>query len=151
MSYEAFFGQAHPRLGGRVDFVGFVDKARLQALYRDCDIFVAPSLYESFGLIFLEAMNYARPVIGCDAGGPAEIIVHGETGLLIPPSDPRSLALAISRLLASRRTARHRASRAPPTAGTVLAHGNGRRVRGFLPACSEGTTMIRRESRWSMV
>ncbi len=101
MSYEAFFGQAHPRLGGRVDFVGFVDEARLQALYRDCDIFVAPSLYESFGLIFLEAMNYARPVIGCDAGGPAEIIVHGETGLLIPPSDPRSLALAISRLLAS--------------------------------------------------
>ena len=101
MSYDAFFSRAHPELGSRVDFVGFVDEVRLQELYRDCDIFVAPSLYESFGLIFLEAMNYARPVVGCNAGGPGEIIVDGETGLLVPPSDPQSLGLAINRLLAS--------------------------------------------------
>ena len=72
----------------------------LHRLYRDCDLLVAPSLYESFGLIYLEAMNYARPAIGCRAGGPQEIIVDEETGRLVPPGDGDALAAAITDVVA---------------------------------------------------
>ena len=101
VSYSAYFAQEYAGYVDRVRFLGFVDEDRLQELYRSCDIFVAPSLYESFGLIYLEAMNFARPVIGCNAGGPRDIIVDGETGLLVPPADPEALGEAISRLVAS--------------------------------------------------
>jgi glycosyltransferase involved in cell wall biosynthesis len=60
---------------------------------------VAPSIYESFGLIYLEAMNYAKPVIGCRSGGVPEVIDHGQTGLLVEPQDPAALAEAIVSLL----------------------------------------------------
>jgi glycosyltransferase involved in cell wall biosynthesis len=99
--YPTFFTSSHPQAAPSVDFRGFVDETSLENLYRECDLFVAPSLYESFGLIFLEAMNWAKPVIGCAAGGPEEIVIDGETGLLVPPADPQMLAEAISQLLAS--------------------------------------------------
>ena len=78
-----------------------MDEDRLNDLYRRCDVFVAPSRYESFGLIYLEAMNYAKPVIGCRAGGPEDIIEDGDTGLLVPPQDPGVLADAIIQLVSS--------------------------------------------------
>jgi glycosyltransferase involved in cell wall biosynthesis len=99
--YPTYFRTHCPEAGSSVDFRGFVDEASLEDLYRGCDLFVAPSLYESFGLIFLEAMNWAKPVIGCAAGGPEEIVVDGETGLLVPPGNAQRLAAAINQLLAS--------------------------------------------------
>ena len=101
MDYPTYFRKNHGHATNSVEFTGFVDDARLEELYRTCDVFVAPSLYESFGLIFLEAMNWARPVIGCAAGGPEEIVIEGETGLLVPPSDAERLADAIIELLSS--------------------------------------------------
>jgi len=101
MDYPSFFKKKYPSCGERVEFLGFVDEDRLNDLYKGCDVFVAPSRYESFGLIFLEAMNYARPVIGCRAGGPEDIIADGETGLLVPPQDPGALADAVVRLVSS--------------------------------------------------
>ena len=101
MDYPGFFKKKYRSCADRVDFLGFVDEERLNDLYKGCDVFVAPSRYESFGLIFLEAMNYARPVIGCRAGGPEDIIVDGETGLLVPPQDPSALADAIATLVSS--------------------------------------------------
>ena len=106
MDYPTYFRQRHPRAARRVDFLGFVDDAELDHLYRACDLFVAPSHYESFGLIYLEAMNQARPTIGCAAGGPQEVIADGETGLLVPPGDTASLAQAICELLADPRRRR---------------------------------------------
>lgn len=82
-----------------VKFVGYVDEDRLNAYYRDCDVFVAPSLYESFGLIYLEAMARGKPVIGCRAGGVPEVVRDGETGLLVEPDDPAGLSKAMVRLL----------------------------------------------------
>jgi hypothetical protein len=82
-----------------VDFIGFVTDDKLKEYYSKCTIFVAPSLYESFGLIYLEAMAWGKPVIGCSVGGVPEVIDDGETGLLIPPNDEQSLADAIIRLL----------------------------------------------------
>lgn len=101
VDYRTFFRNLYPAAASAVDFLGFVDESRLEELYRTCDLFVAPSLYESFGLIYLEAMNWARPVIACAAGGPEEIVVDGETGVLVPPSDAPELADAVNRLLAS--------------------------------------------------
>ncbi|MBI3319355.1 MAG: glycosyltransferase family 4 protein [Candidatus Omnitrophica bacterium] len=83
----------------RVHFLGYVPPDVLDRYYRACDVFVAPSLYESFGLIYLEAMAHAKPVIGCPVGGVPEIIEDDVTGLLVPPEDPSSLAAAITRLL----------------------------------------------------
>ncbi|MFV1979648.1 MAG: glycosyltransferase, partial [Rhodothermia bacterium] len=99
--YPTYFKRAHTRAAASVEFTGFVGEHLLEELYRTCDVFVAPSLYESFGLIFLEAMNWARPVIGCAAGGPEEIIVEGETGLLVPPNNAEGLSGAIIELLSS--------------------------------------------------
>jgi glycosyltransferase involved in cell wall biosynthesis/SAM-dependent methyltransferase len=82
----------------KVRFVGYVDDNELKDYYRNCDIFVAPSLYESFGLIYLEAMAWGKPVIGCDAGGAPETIEGGETGIIIQPEDENALAEAIMKL-----------------------------------------------------
>lgn len=96
--YPTWFRSRHPALAGRVEFRGHVSEEELRQLYADCDLFVAPSRYESFGLIFLEAMDLAKPVIGCRAGGPCDIILEGETGLLVPPGDAEALVAAIVRL-----------------------------------------------------
>lgn len=82
-----------------VDFKGFVPDVNLHEYYRKCDVFVAPSLYESFGLIYLEAMAWGKPVIGCHVGGVPEVIADGETGIIIPPEDAKALAEAVSFLL----------------------------------------------------
>jgi len=86
---------------GRVTFEGRLDDASLARAYAGCDVFVAPSRFESFGLVYLEAMREAKPVIGCRAGGVPEIVVDGTTGLLVPPGDPAALARAIVTLAGS--------------------------------------------------
>jgi glycosyltransferase involved in cell wall biosynthesis len=99
LTYPDYFQKKYRAYADRVQFLGYVADSKLELLYQICDLFVAPSLYESFGLIFLEAMNHARPVIGCQVGGPTEIITDGETGLLVPPQSSDVLAEAIITLL----------------------------------------------------
>jgi len=99
--YDEFFEERHPELAHAVSFLGHVSDARLALLYQSCDLFVAPSLHESFGLIYLEAMNFAKAVIGCRAGGIPEVVAHGDTGLLVDPEAPAQLAEAIVSLLGS--------------------------------------------------
>jgi glycosyltransferase involved in cell wall biosynthesis len=101
LNYAAYFQQHYAAAAPYVRFTGSVSDEELQQLYAACDLFVAPSLYESFGLIYLEAMNYAKPVIGCRAGGIPEVIDHQSTGLLIDPEAPQQLAEAIVALLKS--------------------------------------------------
>ena len=101
MNYPAFFMQNYSKCASFVDFLGEVTDEQLQHLYRSCDIFVAPSLYESFGLVYLEAMNYAKPVIGCRTGGVPEVVENAITGVLVEPGSPKALAEAILSLLNS--------------------------------------------------
>ena len=56
---------------------------------------MAPSRYESFGLVLVEAMRHGKPAIACDIGGMREVVIPGETGLLVPLDDTRALADAI--------------------------------------------------------
>jgi glycogen(starch) synthase len=83
----------------RVIFTGEVSDEKLEGYLAQCDIFVAPSRYESFGLVFLEAMMFAKPVIGCRAGGMVEVIEEGVTGLLAEPGDASTLEAALDALL----------------------------------------------------
>ena len=83
----------------RVIFTGGVSDAQLEQHLQACDIFAAPSRYESFGLVFLEAMMFGKPVVACRAGGMNEVIEEGVTGVLAEPGDVSSLAVAIGTLL----------------------------------------------------
>jgi glycogen(starch) synthase len=98
---------ADTSLKGRITFAGELSDAELMQAYADCDIFVLPSRYESFGLVLTEAMMFGKPVIATRAGGMTEIIEHNGNGYLTKPEDPASLADALRSLLgsASRRTA----------------------------------------------
>jgi glycogen(starch) synthase len=100
MTYAEYFHKAYRACTDQVRFMGYVSDEELGQLYDRCDLLVAPSLFESFGLVFLEAMNHARPAIGCAVGGPTEIVADGETGMLVPPDAPAALAEAIIQLLA---------------------------------------------------
>ncbi|HEV2750125.1 MAG TPA: glycosyltransferase family 4 protein [Gemmatimonadales bacterium] len=95
-------------LGDRVTLRGRVSAAELRAAYGAADAFALPSILDSrsdtegLGVVLLEAMSYGVPVIGSDIGGIPDIIVDGETGLLVPPGNPAALAAALRRLAAER-------------------------------------------------
>ncbi len=100
---ERFDGEME-RYGVRgVDFVGFVPAAELPRYYASCDLFCAPSIArESFGIVLLEAMASAKPVVASAIPGYASVMTAGQEGLLVPPKDPQALALALVRLLSDR-------------------------------------------------
>ena len=83
----------------RVKFLGKISDEEKEQEFADCDVFVSPSLYESFGIIFIEAMRYAKPVIGCHVGGMKEVVANGETGLLCEPGNAQSFADCLERLI----------------------------------------------------
>jgi glycosyltransferase involved in cell wall biosynthesis len=74
--------------------------ANTRPSYAAMDIFVLPSAQpEPFGGVVMEAMSLGLPVIGTNIGGTPDQIAEGETGFLIPPSDPKALAQALARLI----------------------------------------------------
>ncbi len=86
----------------RVVLHGHVDDAALLRHYAGCDLFVAPSRFESFGLIAIEAMRFGRPVVAARVGGLAEIVGDGRSGALFTPDSADSLREALQPLLADR-------------------------------------------------
>lgn len=86
-------------LAGRVQFLGDVSHARVPELLRHVDIYVQPSLTESFGVSALEASATGLPVIATAVEGGRDIVRDGETGFLTPPSSSAALSDAIIRLL----------------------------------------------------
>ena len=98
-------------LGEHVRFRGQVGEDEKRRLLNECDLFVlpcraTPTDFEGFGLAFLEAMEYGKPVIGGRSGGVPEVVRDGESGLLVEPDDPDGLARAIVSILESPREAR---------------------------------------------
>jgi len=69
-------------------------------------IVLAPSWHEMFGMELLEAMTLGRCVIASNRGGIAEVVRDGETGLLVPPRDPDTLAAALERVVEDERLRR---------------------------------------------
>jgi glycosyltransferase involved in cell wall biosynthesis len=79
-----------------ISFLGFVDD--INAYYQHCDIFSLPSKKEGFGIVYLEAMQYKKPVIGVNYGGPTDVIQDGKTGYLCEYDDIDCLADKIIQL-----------------------------------------------------
>src|SRR5213078_762420 len=85
---------------GRVLFTGYREDA--PALIARFDVLALPSTIEGLPLVILEAMARGRPVVATPVGGTPELVVDGETGLLVPPRDPAALAAALQRVLEDR-------------------------------------------------
>jgi glycosyltransferase involved in cell wall biosynthesis len=101
-------GVEHQSLTDQIKSLGLERNVRLLGFRNDvlslmnaCSAFVLPSLAEPFGLVLLEAMALAKPVIATNVGGPLEIVAPGETGMLVSPTDPNALAEGILTLLNS--------------------------------------------------
>jgi glycosyltransferase involved in cell wall biosynthesis/GT2 family glycosyltransferase len=101
LTYRAAFEarQSNDSVLNRVTFTGQVSESDLYQHYADCDIFCAPARYESFGLVFVEAMAFAKPVVGCAVGGMKEVIGDGSNGFLALPGDVDSLVDCLGRLI----------------------------------------------------
>lgn len=92
-----------------VTFAGKVEMKELPLYYSMSDIFVMPSRRgksESFGVVYVEAYYYRKPVIGTTHGGVSEVIVNGETGYTVDPCSTEETASAITKLLSDRTRAR---------------------------------------------
>lgn len=81
----------------QVRFLG--DRSDVPLLMGVCDVVCHCSRFEPFGLVVVEAMMAARPVVASDVSGPRESVVDGETGILVPPGDWRAVANALRELL----------------------------------------------------
>lgn len=84
-------------IDARVRFLGF--RQDVPALLAICDVFVQPSLSEGLSIAILEAMAAARPVVTTRVGGNPELVVDGQTGVLVEHSDAGRLASAVTRIL----------------------------------------------------
>ncbi len=89
--------QSDPVLHERVTYLGHLDDPR--PVMAAADVVVCPSRFESLGMALVEAMAMARPIVSMNRGGPAETIVDGATGFLVPPEDPAGLAGCVIALL----------------------------------------------------
>jgi glycosyltransferase involved in cell wall biosynthesis len=98
-TFPDYFKNKYKRFLKNVIFLGEISDEQKERELESCDIFVSPSLYESFGIIFIEAMRHKKPVIGCNTGGMPEIIVNGVTGLLCEPDNSRDLEKALLALI----------------------------------------------------
>ena len=88
-----------PEIRERIHLAGRLPDSEVDRLVQSADLFVAPSLYESFGLIFVEAMRWGTPVVGTKVGGIPEIVEDGQSGVLVPPGSPDELGTVLVSLL----------------------------------------------------
>jgi glycogen(starch) synthase len=86
-------------LAGRVTFHGAIERDRLINMMAGAALLLMPSRDEPFGLVALEAAHAGRPVVAAQVGGLPEVVVHGVTGLIIPPDNKQALAGAMAALL----------------------------------------------------
>ena len=84
-----------------VQMVGKVSEESLKRWYEICDVFVLPAVVDSkgdtegLGVVLLEALSYGKPVVASNVGGIPDIVIDGQTGLLVPEKDPKALGDAI--------------------------------------------------------
>lgn len=97
-NYEILQNQiTEHKLEDNFQFLGF--RTDIQNVIANSDIIVIPSIFEPFSLVALEAMEMGKPVVATKSGGPEEIIINNETGILVPVNNPYEMAQAIIRIL----------------------------------------------------
>ena len=99
-------GPLHDALAQQAAALGVADAVRLvghrtdaRELLDAADVYALPSVAEAMPLALIEAMDAGLPAVGTDIIGTSEVVADGETGLLVPPRDPRALGVALLRLL----------------------------------------------------
>lgn len=102
-------GERRAELEALVDRLGLSPAVRflgwrkdLPAVYADLDVVALASLNEGSPVALIEALAAARPVVSTAVGGVPDVVVHGETGLTVPPREPAALSAAVLRLLGDR-------------------------------------------------
>jgi D-inositol-3-phosphate glycosyltransferase len=88
-------------VASRVRFLGGVRRDEVPPLIRSADVVACVPWYEPFGIVPVEAMACGVPVVGAAVGGLLDTVLHGRTGLLVPPRDPQAVADAIRHLFAN--------------------------------------------------
>jgi glycosyltransferase involved in cell wall biosynthesis len=117
-----------------VRFLGHVSP--IQAAIERAAVVVVPSMGEGFGMVALEAMERARPVVAAAIGGLGELVSDGETGFLVPPAEVEPLVTAVGALL-----------RDPAKARAMGAAGRERALQYFLEErCTDRTEILYREA-----
>lgn len=91
----------HEKWFSRIKQYGYVSDKDLADMYTQCDVFIAPSRYESFGIIFIEAMAAGKPVVGTNIGGIPEIIENGVNGYTFTLNDTKDMQDKLQKLVAS--------------------------------------------------
>ena len=99
-------GPLRGSLEAQIDELGLHDRVMLvgevldvPAYLAESDIFALSSRWEGMPLSILEAMTAGLPVIACNAGGLAEVVLDGQTGFVVPQADPEKLAAALTKLI----------------------------------------------------
>lgn len=86
----------------RLEIRPWVDREGIADVYHEASVFVFPSVCpETLGIVGLESLACGVPVVASDVGGVREWLHEGKTGLLVPPKEPRALAAAVGKILAS--------------------------------------------------
>ena len=83
----------------KISYLGAMEQSEIVKWYQKASLFILPSFVEGFPVTVLEALSCGTPVVATNVGGIPEVIQNNETGILIPPSNPVSLAKAIDHLL----------------------------------------------------
>jgi glycosyltransferase involved in cell wall biosynthesis len=96
---EAAFAAAGRRGIDAVRFAGSLDRKALDTAYLACDLMVWPAVNEAYGMALLEAAAAGLPAIVGDHGGVREVVAEARSGVVVPPDDPESLAVAVRSLL----------------------------------------------------
>lgn len=86
-------------VGAHVQFHGYRSGMELGLFYVMCDCFVLTSDYEGWGMVIIEAATAGLPIVMTDVGCAGELIRDGESGLVIPPHDPRAVVDALRRVV----------------------------------------------------
>jgi glycosyltransferase involved in cell wall biosynthesis len=97
--FRHYLDRLPPQDRGRIRVLGSIGESEKRDLLAACDMLVMPSRTDSFGIVYLEAWLYRKPVIGARAWGIQDVIEEGRDGLLVPFGDALALAEAVAYLL----------------------------------------------------
>jgi glycosyltransferase involved in cell wall biosynthesis len=123
-------------LGHRVEFSGWVDRPDLPAHYQWADVLCLPSFEEGMPNVVLEAMAAGLPTIASDVYGMRDLVEPGQTGFLVPPAEPASIARALEHLASEPRLVRQMGERARAVAERYAWSAVAAEYRGLLGAAA---------------
>lgn len=89
-------------LADRVELAGELTDSALASVLRESHLLAVPSRYEGFGIVYLEGMSFGLPAIATNAGGAADVVTDGETGVVVDPADPAAVGTALTALARDR-------------------------------------------------